>query len=163
MGGLQSTAGDLVKWDAALAAGTLLPPSSLAQMWTPPALPGGARSDYGMGWMNQTVNGHRVLWHNGSWPGTMGFLGRFPEDHLTVILLSNMSPQDGFDDAYPFLPLGQAVAGLYVPALAPAKGAGNAGPGGRPADGRAAPNGFRPDRPKHAGPVPVRARRRGQH
>ena len=122
-GGLQSTAGDLVKWDAALAAGTLLPPSMLAQMWTPPALPGGARSEYGMGWVNQTVNGHRILWHNGELPGSLGFLGRFPDDHLTVILLSNMSPLDGPDDAYPFLPLGQAVAGLFIPALAPAQGA----------------------------------------
>lgn len=122
-GGLQSTAGDLVKWDAALAGGTLLSPSALAQMWTPPALPGGAHSEYGMGWVNQTVNGHRILWHNGELPGTLGFLGRFPDDHLTVILLSNMSPLDGPDDPYPFLPLGQAVAGFYVPALAPAKAA----------------------------------------
>jgi D-alanyl-D-alanine carboxypeptidase len=120
-GGLQSTAGDLVKWDAALAAGTLLPAASLAQMGTPPALPGGARSGYGMGWVSQTINGHRLLWHNGSLPGAMSFLGRFPDDHLTVILLSNMSPLDGFDDAFPFLPLGQGLAALYLPALAPAK------------------------------------------
>ena len=51
----------------------------------------------------------------------MGFLGLFPEDHLTVILLSNMSPLDGFDEAYPFLPLGQGVTALYIPALAPAQ------------------------------------------
>ncbi len=120
-GGLQSTAGDLVKWDAALAAGTLLPPPVLAQTWTPPALPGGAHSEYGMGWVNQTLNGHRILWHNGELPGAMGFLGRFPEDHLTVILLSNMSPLDGPDEEPSFLPLGQSVASLYVPALAPAK------------------------------------------
>ncbi len=122
-GGLQATAGDLVKWDAALAAGTVLPASSLAQMWTPPALPGGAHTDYGMGWIAQTYNGHRLIWHNGALPGAMGFLGRFPDDRLTVILLSNMSPLDGFDDAYPFLPLGQGVAALYASALAPAKGA----------------------------------------
>jgi len=120
-GGLQSTVGDMVKWDAALAAGTLLPASDLAQMWTPPALPNGAHSGYGMGWVNQRLNGHRVLWHNGSLPGAMGFSGLFPEDHLTVILLSNMSPLDGFDEAYPFLPLGQGVAALYIPALAPAQ------------------------------------------
>lgn len=120
-GGLQSTVGDLVKWDAALASGAVLPASSLAQMWTPPALPGGAHTDYGMGWLAQTTGGHRLVWHNGALPGAMGFIGRWPEDHLTVIVLSNMMPLDGFDDAYPFLPLGQAVAALYVPALAPAK------------------------------------------
>jgi len=134
-GGLQSTAGDLVKWDAVLASGALLLPSILAQTWTPPALPGGARTEYGMGWINQTINGHRVLWHNGELPGAQGFLGRFPDDHLTVILLSNMSPLDGPDDAYPFLPLGQAVAGLFVPALAPAQGAEEAaGPQVTPAE-----------------------------
>ena len=120
-GGLQSTAGDLVKWDAALASGAVLPASGLAQMWTPPVLPGGAHTHYGMGWMAQTFGGHRLIWHNGALPGAMGFIGRWPEDRLTVIVLSNMMPLDGFDDAYPFLPLGQAVAALYVPALAPAK------------------------------------------
>ena len=119
-GGLQSTAGDLVRWDAALDAGTVLPQSSLAQMWTPPALPGGAHTSYGMGWLNQTIHEHRLIWHNGSLPGTMGFVGRFPQDHLTVIILSNMSPLDGFDDASPFLPLGRGVAALYVTALAKA-------------------------------------------
>lgn len=120
-GGLQSTVSDLVKWNAALDAGTLLPASSLAQMWTPPVLPGKARSGYGMGWVSQTIQGHRVVWHNGSLPGAMGFLGRFPDDHLTIIVLSNMSPLDGFDEASPFLPLGQGLASLYVPALAPMK------------------------------------------
>ena len=120
-GGLQSTVGDLAKWEAALTEGRVLPPPIVAQMWTPPALPSGAHTGYGMGWLSQVVNGHRLVWHNGSLPGAMGFLGHFPEDHLTVILLSNMSPLDGFDEASPFLPLGQAVAALYVPALAPTK------------------------------------------
>ena len=92
MGGLQSTVGDLVKWDAALSSGAVLPASSLTQMWTPPALPGGAHTDYGMGWIAQTSHGHRLIWHNGTLPGAMSFIGRWPEDHLTVIILSNMKP-----------------------------------------------------------------------
>ena len=120
-GGLQATVGDLVKWDAAVAGGKVLPLAVMWQMWTPPTLPGGAKTDYGMGWVSQRVNGHRIIWHNGAIPGGMGFLGRFPDDHLTVVILSNLFPLDGQDDTHPFLPLGQGVAALYAPALAPAK------------------------------------------
>lgn len=120
-GGLQSTVGDLARWDAAVAGGWVLPLPVMSQAWTPPALPGGAKTDYGMGWVSQTVSGHRIVWHNGALPGAMAFLGRFPDDHLTVVILSNLFPLDDPDDRYPFLPLGQGVAACYVPALAPAK------------------------------------------
>ena len=120
-GGLQSTVGDLVKWDVAVSGGRVLPVSVMSQAWTPPSLPDGAKTDYGMGWIRQTVNGHRIVWHNGAIPGAMAFLGRFPDDHLTIVILSNLFPLDGLDDRYPFLPLGQGVAACYVPALAPAK------------------------------------------
>ena len=101
--------------------GKVLPVSVMSQAWTPPSLPYGAKTDYGMGWIRQTVNGHRIVWHNGAIPGAMAFLGRFPDDHLTIVILSNLFPLDGLDDRYPFLPLGQGVAACYVPALAPAK------------------------------------------
>ena len=119
-GGLQSTGGDLLKWDAALTSGKVLPLPVMAQMWTPPGLPGGAKTDYGMGWARQTVNGHRVIWHNGAIPGAMGFLGRFPDDRVTVVILSNLFPLDKNDDGSKpqFFSLGQGLAALYVPALA---------------------------------------------
>ncbi len=120
-GGLQSSVGDLVKWDVALAGGKVLPLSVMAQMWTPPTLPGGAKTDYGMGWISQTINGHRVVWHNGSIPGARAFLGRFPDDHLTVIVLTNLFPLGGDEVHLSLLPLGQGLAALYVPALAPSQ------------------------------------------
>ena len=122
-GGLQSTAGDLLRWQAALTAGKVLPPSVLSRMWTSPVLPGGAQTDYGMGWVSQTVNGHRLVWHNGAIPGATAFLGWFPADRLTVVILSNSFPLDGQDDAHPFLPMGQRLATFYVPALAPPRAA----------------------------------------
>ncbi len=117
-GGLQSTVGDLAKWDAAVASGEVLPLPVMAQMWTPPVLPGGAVTDYGMGWMSQSVKGHRMIWHNGAIPGCMGFSGRFPDDHLSVVILSNMCPIDRFDDSPPFFSLGLGVAKQYLPDLA---------------------------------------------
>lgn len=120
-GSLESTVGDLAKWNAAILSGRIISPSVLSQMWTPPHLPNGLKSDYGMGWINQTFKGHRVIWHNGGIPGYTGFLGHFPDDNLTVIILSNMFPLDGFDDNPPFLSLGQSLASFYVPSLAPVK------------------------------------------
>ncbi len=120
-GGLQSTVDDLAKWDAAVASGKVLPLSVMAQMWTPPTLPGGALTKYGMGWSSQTINRHPMIWHNGELPGCTGFLAHFPNDHLTVVILSNMNSVDGSDDGPPFLSLGLGVAAQYVPALAPAK------------------------------------------
>lgn len=120
-GSFEATVGDLAKWDAAILSGRILSPSALSEMWTPPHLPNGVKSDYGMGWINQTFNGHRVIWHNGGIPGYTGFLGHFPDDSLTVIILSNMFPLDGFDDNPPFLSLGQGLASFYVPALEPVK------------------------------------------
>ena len=54
-------------------------------------------------------------------PGATGFLGRFPDDHLTVVILGNLFPLDGFDDRPPFFALAQGLAAQYVPALAPPK------------------------------------------
>lgn len=117
-GSLESTVGDMVKWDTALAGGKVLPLPVMAQMWTPPTLPGGTPTAYGMGWERDTINGHSLIWHNGAIFGCMGFAGRFPQDHLMVVILSNMMPLDGFDDAPPFFKLGLGLAKQYLPDLA---------------------------------------------
>jgi CubicO group peptidase (beta-lactamase class C family) len=109
-GGLLSTVLDLAKWDAALAAGTLLRGETLRQAWTPVRLSGGATHPYGFGWSVGEVRGHRVIEHGGSLAGFRTQISRFVDDRLTVIVLTNGSTARPGD-------LARGVAAQYVAAL----------------------------------------------
>ena len=88
-GMLVSNVSDLVKWDAALTKHTLLDEPSLQRMWTPTRLSKGEETGYGFGWQTTKVNGHRLVSHGGGIPGFSTELSRFPDDKLTVIVLTN--------------------------------------------------------------------------
>ena len=76
-GALISTVSDLVKWDAGLAAGTLLDKTTLETMWAPAELKGGKHAEYGLGWSVSKVNGHRLASHGGGIPGFSTQLSRY--------------------------------------------------------------------------------------
>ena len=108
-GAFLSTVVDLAKWEAQLPAGTILSEASLKQMWTPVPLAGGTTHLYGFGWELHEVAGRRHIGHGGSMPGFRSVFSRFPDDHLTVIVLINAEDVDR----------GSIVAGiaaLYLPA-----------------------------------------------
>lgn len=93
-GALYSTAEDLYKWDQALYTDTILPRSALGLMWAE------VMSNYGYGWMVSTAEAsspppwalpHRFqVVHPGSINGFTSEILRFPDEHLTVIVLSNL-------------------------------------------------------------------------
>ncbi len=119
--GVLSTVDDLVKWDAALDGDALLSPVSKALLWTPPALPNGAPTEYAGGWMVTRVGGHALIWHNGAtMAGFTGAIFRFPDDKLTVIALSNGVDIPGLQTGYPMYALTLGLAKLYLPDLAKA-------------------------------------------
>jgi D-alanyl-D-alanine carboxypeptidase len=109
-GMLVSSVSDLVKWDAALASEKLLKKSTLDQMWTPTKTTKGGMADYGFGWQVDKVNGHRLIAHGGGIPGFSTQISRFPDDKLTVIVLTNAG--NGSAGA-----LAQGIAGRILPAL----------------------------------------------
>jgi len=93
-GALYSTAEDLYKWDQGLYADRILPRSALALMWTE------VLSNYGYGWMVSTAEAaspppwalpkrFQVV-HPGSIKGFTSEILRFPDEHVTVIVLSNL-------------------------------------------------------------------------
>jgi CubicO group peptidase (beta-lactamase class C family) len=93
-GGIVSTVGDLFRWDRALARDTLLPAEALEEMFaaqfTFPPLPGSAYPmAYGYGWLILENPDRRTVYHPGSWPGFRSLLGRYPDDDVTIIVLSN--------------------------------------------------------------------------
>lgn len=102
---------DMVNWNAALDKDELLSKSIKEQMWTSAILPSGTDTEYGFGWMLDSVNGHKHIGHSGSWQGFRTSIRRFPDDNLAVIVLANSNAIDPHK-------LTQQVASCYVPALA---------------------------------------------
>src|SRR5712664_3159100 len=95
---LYSTARDLFLWDQALYTNTLLPQSVLRTAFTPyvdaaELFPG---SGYGYGWFiaQSPVAGHRLIWHDGAINGFRNYIGRYVDDHVTIIALSNLATVD---------------------------------------------------------------------
>jgi CubicO group peptidase (beta-lactamase class C family) len=80
---------DMIKWDAALRAGTILKKSSLDISWTPLTLTNGARHPYGFGWAMSAPNGHWLISHSGGWQGFIAHISRYVDDGLTVIVFVN--------------------------------------------------------------------------
>src|SRR5687768_3454680 len=119
-GGLVSTVEDMARWEIALQAGTIIKPSTLAQMAVPVKLKNDstvqdAGRRYGLGWDLQTHQGHRMMGHGGDHvTGFTANFDRFPDDKLAVIVLTNLMPLD-------IGTITNRVAGFYVPALLPAR------------------------------------------
>lgn len=90
-GGIVSTARELVLWKEALAAGRALSPESYRRMTTEQKLADGAPTGYGYCWYVREHHGHRVVFHTGHGPGYSAWLARYPDDGLTLAVLSNSS------------------------------------------------------------------------
>jgi CubicO group peptidase (beta-lactamase class C family) len=97
-GGVYTSLDDLAKWDAALTAHTLLTAKEMEPALTPATAANGAplqQSDgspaplYGFGWFLDPYRGHRRYSHYGETVGFRNSIQRFPDDRLTVIVLSN--------------------------------------------------------------------------
>jgi CubicO group peptidase (beta-lactamase class C family) len=88
-GGVVSTARDLLKWTDGLAHGRVLTAASVERMWSPSRLADGSPIDYGLGTRLGTLSGHRMVGHTGTGGGFRNVLLLFPEDDLTVAVLTN--------------------------------------------------------------------------
>ncbi len=110
-GELYSTVEDLYRWDQALYSEQLLPQALLAEMFKPQAAVPADNpfshfgSSYGYGWVIGAQLGRRVELHAGSINGFSSMIERFPDDKVTIILLSNLDGKD-------FSQAAQQVAGL---------------------------------------------------
>ncbi|MFY9737944.1 MAG: serine hydrolase domain-containing protein [Candidatus Cybelea sp.] len=88
-GAIVSTTGDMLEWDSALLRGRLINQTDLAAMLAPGKPAFGKGSWYGYGWVIDTADGHKRIWHNG---GTFGFNAAnllFPRDGLAIVVLQN--------------------------------------------------------------------------
>ncbi|MFN8342210.1 MAG: serine hydrolase domain-containing protein [Cyclobacteriaceae bacterium] len=90
-GTVNSTTGDLLKWDRAWRNATLLDTGTInSQLQYPHALADTASNMYyGYGVMVSKDTFGSLIQHSGGWPGYSTQLARYTDDDLTIIILSN--------------------------------------------------------------------------
>jgi CubicO group peptidase (beta-lactamase class C family) len=86
-GDIHATLDDVYAFDRALTAGKLLPRDLLALMRSTTTQMGS--SAYGLGCESHDFHGHRAYGHSGGMPGFVSNYVHFPDEDITVILLSN--------------------------------------------------------------------------
>ncbi len=94
-GGIYSSIDDMAKWDAALYDGRLLSVDSLRQAFHPATRTNDPEVEYGFGWR---VTGE-TLWHSGETIGFRNVIVRWPQRHLTVVLLTNRNDPEPYETA----------------------------------------------------------------
>lgn len=88
-GGVYASIDDLAKWHASLDRAPLVGDSLWRASTTPFVLNDGTVSTYGFGWFVERFNGHARLRHHGETRGFTNAVSRFPDDALTIVVLTN--------------------------------------------------------------------------
>jgi hypothetical protein len=78
-------------------------------MWTPGRLDDGQPYAYGFGWEVTSLNGHRLVRHDGAWQGYTMTFDRYIDDRLTVVVFTNLDD----DNSHPER-IAAHVAALYL-------------------------------------------------
>jgi CubicO group peptidase (beta-lactamase class C family) len=96
-GGIYASVDDLARWDAALYDDRLLSDASRALAFSPHVSVTGEpyQAQYGFGWR---ITGE-TLWHSGESIGFRNVIVRWPQRHLTVIVLSNRNDPEPYRTA----------------------------------------------------------------
>ena len=88
-GGIYSTLDDMLIWSHALFSGRVLSADSMNPMLTDYGF------NYGFAWRFAPKFGRQLIWHTGAGTDFAAIFDRFPEDDVTVILMTNnVSPTD---------------------------------------------------------------------
>ncbi|HSF16285.1 MAG TPA: serine hydrolase domain-containing protein [Vicinamibacteria bacterium] len=116
-GGILTTVGDLLVWNQALSDGRLGGAELTGMMLEQGRLNDGRQISYASGLVVSTFAGVPSITHTGSTSGYRAFLGRYPDQELSVAMLCNASnvptSETGEDIARVYL--GEAAEPLVVP------------------------------------------------
>jgi CubicO group peptidase (beta-lactamase class C family) len=88
-GAIQSTAGDLFKWQRALNSGKLLKKESLEKAQTEFKLPNTKGFNYGYGWFTGNIQGSPLVEHGGNMGGFMSHAIYLPREDVYVAVFYN--------------------------------------------------------------------------
>ena len=106
-GGLLTTVGDLLKWNAHYDAPAAADAALIASQQVPGRFNDGRPYGYGLGLYVGQYKGLREVFHSGSTAGYQAFLTRFPEQRVSVAVLCNAA-------SAPATRYARAVADLYL-------------------------------------------------
>jgi CubicO group peptidase (beta-lactamase class C family) len=97
-GGLLSTAEDLVRFGNELLHGTYFDHALIEQLFETQHISDNVSTNYGLGWnVVKDKNGHRVWYHAGDLLESSGYLLIYPDDDITIALLTNSHNGLSFD------------------------------------------------------------------
>lgn len=107
-GGIYSSIDDLARWDAALYDEKLLSDESRELLFTPATKTDDPTIEYAMGWrITHEQVGGLTLWHSGETRGFRNVIVRYPDQHMTVVVLTNRDDPEPYQTA-------RAIAGLFL-------------------------------------------------
>jgi serine beta-lactamase-like protein LACTB len=106
-GGFLSTPSDLIRFGFAMVDAQLLERKTVDLLWTPLRLESGESTRYGLGWISNMIDGHKMVASPGSSIGGMTSFIIFPEQRLVLSVTSNVTKAE-------VAPLGQALARLFL-------------------------------------------------
>ncbi len=109
-GGLLTTVGDLLKWNANFANPVVGGAAFVAAMERRGRLNDGRENQYALGLYVRARAGHRLIDHSGGTAGYSAHLLRYPDEHLSVAVMCNINPGPSSFGV-------QAIADLLVPPL----------------------------------------------
>ncbi|HTI62266.1 MAG TPA: serine hydrolase domain-containing protein [Gemmatimonadaceae bacterium] len=89
-GELAMTAGDLARWDMSVIDQKILTPASYHAQQTTVLLANGTATGYGLGVDVATMDGHRLISHNGEVSGFTAENDVYPDDRTAVVVLTNL-------------------------------------------------------------------------
>jgi CubicO group peptidase (beta-lactamase class C family) len=107
-GGVYATLKDFVAWAEALEENRVFTAPSLAEANRRASLNDGSIIDYGFGWRVDQYRGHARVGHGGSWVGFRTGIARYPDEGLTIVVLTNRS------DGAPFRFIDR-ITDIYLP------------------------------------------------
>jgi CubicO group peptidase (beta-lactamase class C family) len=90
-GGLLTTVGDLLKWNENFAAPTVGDAAFVAEQQKPGRFSDGTPHIYALGLYSRLYKGVREVSHSGTTAGYSAFLARYPDQHVSVAVLCNVS------------------------------------------------------------------------
>ncbi len=89
--GVLTTLTDMLKWYTALQDTSLLKQSSIDLMFSPGLLNDSSKIAYGLGWYLGPFRDHALISHTGAFrTGYSSVMDMYPEDHVGIIILSNL-------------------------------------------------------------------------
>lgn len=109
-GGIFSTVTDMYKWTRALETNILVSNETLQRIFTP------GLGNYGYGWYIESLDvadlNRKMIWHWGSYVGYHGFIARFVDDDLFIVMLLNITAPN--DVPYQLLPFVKGAAEIVL-------------------------------------------------